>query len=147
MRLISNGCECFKGSKNPMNEPTKAKYIAIGAIFWLLVLVLIIAVMQAFSNANQTTHTTNTQPALVKQWFVQVASFSDHQKLARLEKKLTKKHYQTNIVFSVDKNGKTQQSLRVGPYASLEIAKTNQRILVKSFKVSPQIITSHIARL
>lgn len=118
----------------------EVRYITLGVIVWILAVISIVLVMNFFEQKPATEKTTYKSIELTKQWVVQVASFSGNTALKKLDTSLTKKGYKTHIIFSINKQGKSINAIRLGPYSSKEQAKKIKQKVAKSFKVSPQII-------
>ncbi len=118
---------------------TQIKYIFIGVVFWLGILIIIIFTSHYNSNANNST--VDTTDAIKKSlWFVQVASFKDRVLLKKLNNLLTKNNYKTKIIFSAKANGDIIRAIRVGPYKSEYLAKQIANKLKTKFKLRPKII-------
>ncbi len=120
---------------------TQTKYITVGFIFWLVVLILVIVAMQIYAPKNQPHDGfENIKEATQNNWYVQVASFSDRGHLKKLEARLKKHNYQTHIVFSTNTNGNMIRGLRVGPYQTSSAAKAQVAFVKERFKVEPYIL-------
>ena len=120
---------------------TQTKYIAVGFIFWLIILILVIATMQIYAPKNQLLgEFENIKETTQNSWYIQVASFNDRTHLKALDKRLKKSNYQTRIVFSTNTDGNIIHGLRVGPYETPDIAEAQVAFIKEHFKVEPYIL-------
>lgn len=121
---------------------SQTKYIIIGVIFWLSMLVMVIVIIQTNSSQkNIIVAPINTKIDYI--WFVQVASFEDMSLLQKLDKKLLSQNYKTNIVFSSDSNGNTIRAVRVGPYNTELEAKRVVANLAINLNLRPTLVSQN----
>ncbi len=120
-------------------QNTKTKYIIIGLIFWALVVIVIIALMQKLSEDNTLSVNSVVTPK-TKQWSIQVASFYKDENLRKMQQKLQKANFKTYLVFSLDSKKRVLKGLRIGPFVSKKLAIKAKSSIKDKFKLNGQII-------
>lgn len=120
-------------------QNTKTKYIIIGLIFWALVVIVIIALMQKLSEDNTLSVNSVVIPK-TKQWSIQVASFYKDENLRKMQQKLQKANFKTYLVFSLDSKKRVLKGLRIGPFVSKKLAIKAKSSIKDKFKLNGQII-------